>query len=80
MSCPDCTTGATLPGTPKGTLKDDGSYFTTAAKDENPESKRAVLLLTDAFGLSLDNPKIMADYFAEQLQCDVWVPNIFAGE
>lgn len=81
MSCPDCTTGANLPGTPKGVIKDDGSYFAAAPKGgEGSEHKRAVLLLTDAFGLGLDNPKIMADYFAEQLHCDVWVPDIWAGE
>jgi hypothetical protein len=80
MSCPDCITGANLPGTPKGVLKDDGSYFAAAPEGGNSEHKRAVILLTDVFGLGLDNPKIMADYFAEQLQCDVWVPDIFAGE
>ncbi|XP_006461676.1 hypothetical protein AGABI2DRAFT_193078 [Agaricus bisporus var. bisporus H97] len=81
MSCPDCTTGANLPGTPKGVIKDDGSYFAAAPKGgEGSEHKRAVLLLTDAFGLGLDNPKIMADYFAEQLHCDVWVPDIWAGK
>lgn len=78
MSCPDCTTGAKLAGTPKGVIKDDGSYF--AAAPEGSDQKRAVVLLTDAFGLGLDNPKIMADYFSEQLQCDVWVPDIFKGE
>ncbi|KAJ3576564.1 hypothetical protein NP233_g356 [Leucocoprinus birnbaumii] len=78
MSCPDCTTGVKLPGTPKGVIKDDSSYF--AAAPEGSESKRAVVILTDAFGLDLDNPKIMADYFAEQLQCDVWVPDIFNGK
>lgn len=80
MSCPDCITGANLPGTPKGVLKDDGSYFAAAPEGGNSEHKRAVILLTDVFGLGLDNPKIMADYFAEQLQCDVWVPDIFAGK
>lgn len=78
MSCPDCTTGAKLAGAPKGVTRDDGSYL--AAAPEGSDSKRAVVLLTDAFGLALDNPKIMADYFSEQLQCDVWVPDIFKGK
>ncbi|KXN84130.1 Protein AIM2 [Leucoagaricus sp. SymC.cos] len=77
MSCPDCTTGVKLAGTPKGVTKEDGSYF--AAAPEGSESKRAVVLITDVFGLGLDNPKIMADYFSEQLQCDVWVPDYFKG-
>ncbi|KAF5362099.1 hypothetical protein D9756_002118 [Leucocoprinus leucothites] len=78
MSCPDCTTGVKLPGTPKGVTREDKSYL--AAAPEGSESKRAVVLLTDAFGLGLDNPKIMADYFSEQLKCDVWVPDIFKGK
>lgn len=77
MSCPDCITGGKLAGTPKGTISKDGSYL--AAATDGSESKRAVVLLTDAFGLGLDNPKLMADYFSEQLKCDVWVPDIFKG-
>jgi hypothetical protein len=84
MSCPDCTTGVKLSGTPKGVMRDDGSYFAAAppaqegsSPDTGASPKRAVVLLTDAFGLGLDNPKIMADYFSEQLQCDAWIPDIF---
>jgi hypothetical protein len=78
MSCPDCTTGVKLAGTPKGVINEDGSYL--AAAPEASDHKRTVILLTDAFGLGIDNPKIMADYFSEQLQCDVWVPNFFNGK
>jgi len=78
MSCPDCTAGDVLTGTPKGVTKDDGSYL--AAAPDGSDSKRAVVLLTDIFGLGLDNPKIIADYFSEQLQCDVWVPDVFKGK
>ncbi len=77
MSCPDCVTGSKLAGTPKGAISKDGSYF--AAAPGGSESKRAVVFLTDGFGLGLDNCKIMADYFSEQLECDVWVPDIFKG-
>ncbi|KAF9454483.1 alpha/beta-hydrolase [Macrolepiota fuliginosa MF-IS2] len=78
MSCPDCTTGDILVGTPKGATKDDGSYL--AAAPDGSDSKRAVVLLTDIFGLGLDNPKIIADYLSEQLKCDVWVPDLFKGK
>ena len=44
------------------------------------EAKRAVVMLTDAFGLPLKNCKIMADMFAERLDCDVYVPDIFDGK
>ena len=51
-----------MPGEPKGEMR-DGAYF-AAGSDESARSK-AVVLLTDIFGLPLVNCKIMADQFAE---------------
>jgi hypothetical protein len=76
MSCPDCTNGGVLPGEPSGTFSTNGAYYAAAPE---PTSKRAVLLLTDVFGLALKNPKILADGLATRLACDVWVPDIFDG-
>ncbi|KAJ6510633.1 Alpha/Beta hydrolase protein [Mycena sanguinolenta] len=77
MSCPDCFRGSVLDGEPTGIISDfDGAYF---ASGGNPQSKRAIILLTDGFGLKIKNPKIMADEFAMRLKCDVWVPDLFAG-
>lgn len=77
MSCPDCLSGAILAGTPKGITNKDGSYLAPAP--EGSESKRAVLVLTDVFGLALNNPKLIADHLSEKMQCDVWVPDMFNG-
>ncbi|KAF9457747.1 dienelactone hydrolase endo-1,3,1,4-beta-D-glucanase [Collybia nuda] len=79
MACPDCTTGSILPGEPTGTLSTQGAYFTSGLTGEMP-SKRAVLLLTDGFGLPLKNSKILADNLATCLGCDVWVPDYFEGK
>ncbi|KAJ7250906.1 Alpha/Beta hydrolase protein [Mycena haematopus] len=76
MSCPDCFKGSVLEGEPTGVISDDGAYF---ASGGNPESKRAVIFLTDIFGLKLKNSKILADQFAQHLKCDVWIPDLFAG-
>ncbi|KAF8208909.1 Alpha/Beta hydrolase protein [Mycena galopus ATCC 62051] len=77
MSCPDCFRGSVLDGEPTGHISDlDDAYF---APGGNPGSKRAIILLTDGFGLKLKNPKILADHFALHLKCDVWVPDFFAG-
>jgi hypothetical protein len=76
MSCPDCTTGGILPGEPTGTFSIKGAYCAAAPE---ATSKRAVLLLTDGFGLDLKNCKILADDMAKRLRCDVWVPDIFDG-
>ncbi|KAJ7686347.1 dienelactone hydrolase endo-1,3,1,4-beta-D-glucanase [Mycena rosella] len=76
MSCPDCFKGAVLEGEPTGIISSqfDGAYFATGGT-----SKRAIILLTDIFGLPLKNPKILADNFAKHLECDVWVPDLFQG-
>lgn len=77
MSCPDCTAGEVLPGEPAGILSIQGAYFAASASGE--QSKRAIILLTDVFGLPLKNCKIIADHLARELGWDVWVPDIFAG-
>ncbi|KAG7443072.1 dienelactone hydrolase endo-1-3,1,4-beta-D-glucanase [Guyanagaster necrorhizus] len=76
MSCPNCFKGEILAGEPTGTISIQGAYY---AQSSEP-STRAVLLLTDIFGLRLKNSKILADFFAEQLKCDVWVPDLFDGK
>ena len=79
VSCEDCTKGFTLPGEPVGSILSDfdGAYFTTGHVEG--DTKRAIVLLTDGFGLPLVNCKIVADYLAKTLSCDVWVPDIFNG-
>ncbi|KAF8632410.1 hypothetical protein AX17_004851 [Amanita inopinata Kibby_2008] len=77
MSCPDCINGGTLSGDPIGTISTQNAYFSPAPNGS--PSKRAVLLLTDVFGLSLKNPKIIADHLAKRLECDVWIPDYFNG-
>ncbi|KAH0581390.1 Protein AIM2 [Termitomyces sp. J132] len=76
MSCPDCTSGNFLPGEPTGVLSTQGAYLAAGATQP---SKRAVILLTDVFGLPLNNCKIIADHFAKELDCDVWTVDYFAG-
>jgi carboxymethylenebutenolidase len=85
MSCPDCTTGGLLHGEPTGVISTEGAYFAQAPARPaeelgNMDSTRAILLLTDAFGLPHKNSKVIADNLAIQLKCDVWVPDYFAGE
>ncbi|KAJ7134587.1 dienelactone hydrolase endo-1-3,1,4-beta-D-glucanase [Mycena epipterygia] len=75
MSCPNCFKGSVLEGEPTGVISEvEGAYFVTGGTSE-----RAIILLTDIFGLPLKNSKILADNFAHTLKCDVWVPDIFAG-
>ena len=77
MSCENCYKGFVLPGEPKGTMVGP-DYFTAAPSDATQRSK-AIVLLTDIFGLALSNPRIVADNLAEQTGLDVWVPDFFKG-
>jgi len=75
MSCPDCQKGAILLGKPTGSIV-DGAYL--AAGPEG-NTTRAIIVVTDIFGLPLPNCKLLADHFSKSLNCDVWVPDIFDG-
>ena len=75
MSCEQCTQGYILEGEPEGTMV-DGAYF-HAGPEGAP--KRAVVLLTDIFGLPLVNCKLGADKISKRVGCDVWIPDLFAG-
>lgn len=70
-------------GEPKGSIEIGflgDSYLSPAPSSEaSTPAKKAVLLFTDAFGLGVSNPKLIADELASQLQCDVWVPDYFLG-
>ncbi|KAF7318700.1 DLH domain-containing protein [Mycena chlorophos] len=83
MSCPNCFTGAVLDETPTGHTSDiDGVAYVAPGPEDAAGAggnKRAVILLTDIFGLPLKNSKILADNFAKSLACDVYVPDLFAG-
>jgi carboxymethylenebutenolidase len=77
MTCTYCYKGFVLPGEPKGSMVGQ-AYFTPAPSDATQQTK-AIVLLTDIFGLPLPNPRIVADHLAEQVGVDVWVPDLFNG-
>lgn len=78
LPCKDCVSGYVLPGDVKGAFA-DGAYFSPAPSRHEGE-KAAIVLLTDSFGLQLKNPKILADFFADRLGCDAFVPDLFHGQ
>ncbi|KAH9997952.1 dienelactone hydrolase endo-1,3,1,4-beta-D-glucanase [Russula vinacea] len=78
MTCSYCYKGFVLPGEPKGSMEGQ-DYFTPAPRDATQRTK-AIVLLTDVFGLPLPNPRIVADHLAEHVGVDVWVPDYFNGK
>ncbi|KAG8987452.1 hypothetical protein FRB90_003330 [Tulasnella sp. 427] len=84
--CPNCLSGYILPGEPSGEMVKavNGSpeaYFSSKHTKPSSEAgkKKAIVLLTDIFGLPLVNCKILADAFNERVGVDVYVPDLFAG-
>jgi carboxymethylenebutenolidase len=82
MSCPDCYRGSILEGKPTGLFTEvDGvaAYLASNLQDTNARQSRAIILLSDAFGLPLVNSHLLADKFSKELSCDVWIPDLFDG-
>lgn len=83
--CVHCTTGFSLPGTPKGTIERLGPYDTYIASPPSGadvDEDRAIYYAYDAFGLSEDMPnnKLIPDILAEKLGMRVYVPDVFEGQ
>ena len=51
----------------------------TPIEEAKDKKKIAIVILMDAFGFGLQNPKIMADQMAQRTGMDVWVPDYFLG-
>jgi dienelactone hydrolase len=73
MSCENCKTGFKWDGTAVGqesTLGKSKAYVTGDSKDA------AVLILTDIFGWTLPNIRLIADHYAKEAQATVYVPDL----
>lgn len=76
--CPNCVSGGILDGEPTGTME-SGAYFVRAETTADGP-KKALVLLTDIFGLPLVNSKLIADKMSKKTGMDVWIPDIFDGK
>ncbi|KAI0320497.1 Alpha/Beta hydrolase protein [Amylostereum chailletii] len=78
--CEHCTQGVRHEGTPEGTYETIGDIKTYVAKPtaDFPKNK-AVLFLTDVFGLELPNNLLLIDDFAKN-GFQVYAPDLFEGD
>ncbi|KAF1849792.1 dienelactone hydrolase family protein [Cucurbitaria berberidis CBS 394.84] len=77
MSCENCKTGFKWNGTPTGkesTLNNAKAYVAGDSKEA------AIVIITDIFGWTLPNIRILADHYAKEANATVYVPDIFDGE
>jgi len=84
--CDNCLKGNVIPGEPTGTEETIGAFLTyvakppvSKAKNKKPAARKAIILLTDIFGLASPNPRIMADTMA-LAGFTAYVPDLFDGE
>lgn len=77
----DCIAGVRHEGTPEGTLEKLGGTETYVAipKDLDYPKEKAVLFLTDVFGIALVNNKLLCDDFARN-GFQVYAPDFFDGD
>ncbi|CCF52745.1 hypothetical protein NDA10_000982 [Ustilago hordei] len=80
--CVHCVTGFRIPGEPKGKMEKIHGYDTYVATPTNPSSDsatKALIYFYDAFGLKLDNNKVIPDKIADATGLTVYVPDVFNG-
>lgn len=73
MSCENCKTGFKWDGKATGketTLNKAKAYVTGDSKDA------AILIVTDIFGYTLPNIRILADHYAKEANATVYVPDM----
>jgi hypothetical protein len=73
-----CAKGHIHSGTPTGSMVVVAGAQTYLAQAKN-FTGRAVLFLTNAFGLEFINNKLLADTYAAQANVNVYMPHIFNG-
>lgn len=69
--------GSFAKGTPKGSIEKIDGKDTYVTGDKN--SKAAILIVHDVFGISLVNTKVLADKYAETVGAAVYLPDFFEG-
>lgn len=70
--------GSFAKGTPAGKFEKLNGKDTYITGDKN--SKAAILLVADVFGISLVNTQILADKLAKGVGATVYIPDYFDGE
>lgn len=73
MSCEACKSGFKWDGKPTGkeTTLDNAKAYVTGDNKE-----RAILIITDVFGWTLPNIRVLADHYAKEVDATVYVPDV----
>ncbi|EST05647.1 Dienelactone hydrolase [Kalmanozyma brasiliensis GHG001] len=80
--CINCVTGFKIPGEPKGKMENINGincYVATPSNASSDNEKKAIIYFYDAFGLKLQNNKVIPDRIADASGLTVYVPDVFNG-
>ncbi|GAA5889277.1 hypothetical protein JCM6882_000693 [Rhodosporidiobolus microsporus] len=78
--CLRCFEGFKLDGQPKGTMERLGGLEYYFSPGNGTDKSKGILVGPDLFGLAINNPKILADWFADKTGLDCFVPDYFEGD
>ena len=82
MSCPECFIGSIHEGTPKGretTLHGRDVYVAEPMDGDTQSIKGIIVILSDAFGWTFVNTRVLADEIARKGQFRVYLPDFLDG-
>ena len=80
MSCPDCFQGTVHEGTPTGRVaKIHGLPTYIAEPEDGSKMNGIVVIISDAFGWTLPNTRILADEMAREGNFLVYLPDFMNG-
>ncbi|KAI9800551.1 MAG: hypothetical protein M1825_004100 [Sarcosagium campestre] len=79
MACVDCYTGTLHSGTPSGRVTKVHGLPTYIASPSGGAPKGLIIIISDAFGWSLPNTRILADTYAQKGNFLVYVPDFMNG-
>lgn len=74
-----CKSGFQWAGTPVGKTTKVANLDTYVA-GESSSKDRAILIISDIFGWTLPNVRLLADQYAQETSSTVFVPDFFGGE
>ena len=80
MACKDCVSGVLHEGTPAGREETVHGRATYVTEPPNGAAAKAlVVIVSDAFGWTLVNSRVLADRYAERCQVTVYLPDFMDG-
>ena len=81
MSCPDCFNGHVHTGESRGIeVRLHGIDTYVVEPDNATETRRIIVVVSDAFGWKTNNLRLLADTYAKRTGCRIYLPDFMNGK